>query len=259
MQDGAIKTVVKHEARAKSLMVQRNSTNGSAGASPSTLKLFLMLFCLAGCTNPKTPVAYTDSLRNLHQWHIELEAGGDVRAVDGAMVIDVPAGCSVWFKQLLHAPVVIEYDATMISAGGPNDRVSDLNCFWMARDARGPDDIFATKRSGAFSDYNQLRCYYVGMGGNANTTTRFRRYVGDSGLRPLLPEHDLSDPKFLLEPNRKYKIRLEAIAGRVKFIRDGEVIFDYLDEAPYTSGWFAIRTVKSHLRIENFRVMQKQS
>ena len=35
----------------------------------------------------------------------------------------------------------------------------------MARDARSPDDLFATKRSGAFADYNPLRCYYVGLGG----------------------------------------------------------------------------------------------
>lgn len=220
--------------------------------------LLLSLLWLVGCTDLKMPATKSDSFENLNQWHIEPEAGGEVRAVNGAMEINVPSGCSVWFKQLLHAPVVIEYDATMISAGGANDRVSDLNCFWMARDARSPDDIFATKRSGAFPDYNQLRCYYVGMGGNANTTTRFRRYVGDKELRPLLPEHDLSDPKFLLEPNRKYKIRLEAINGRVKFIRDGETIFDYRDEAPYTSGWFALRTVTSHLRIENFRVTSRQ-
>ena len=76
----------------------------------------------------------------------------------------------------------------MISAGGKNDRVSDLNCFWMARDSRNPDDLFAVHRTGKFADYNQLLCYYVGVGGNTNTTTRFRRYIGDANTRPLLPQ-----------------------------------------------------------------------
>ena len=46
--------------------------------------------------------------------------------------------------------------------------------------------MFAQARSGAFADYNDLLTYYVGLGGNRNTTTRFRRYIGDPVLRPLL-------------------------------------------------------------------------
>ena len=42
-----------------------------------------------------------------------------------------------------------------------------------------------------FAAYNDLKTYYVGLGGNRNTTTRFRRYIGDPETRPLLPEHDL--------------------------------------------------------------------
>ena len=76
----------------------------------------------------------------------------------------------------------------MIHAGGTHDRVSDLNCFWMATDSRSPDDLFATRRSGKFSDYDRLRTYYVGLGDNGNSTTRFRRYIGTQDLRPLLPD-----------------------------------------------------------------------
>ena len=83
--------------------------------------------------------------------------------------------------------MLIRYEATMVQAGGANDRVSDLNAFWMATDARTPGDLFAARRSGKFADYNQLRTYYVGQGGNGNTTTRFRRYIGDTELRPMLP------------------------------------------------------------------------
>ena len=118
------------------------------------------------------------------------------RPVTVAMEIDVPAGCTVWLKQRLDGPVMIEYEATVLRAGGANDRVSDLNCFWMARDSRSPDDLFATPRSGKFADYNPLKCYYVGLGGNTNTTTRFRRYVGDTLLTThSCPQNDLRRPE----------------------------------------------------------------
>jgi hypothetical protein len=83
----------------------------------------------------------------------------------------------------------------------PHDRVSDLNAFWMARDAeRGsPWPILA---AGAFADYDTLKTYYVGQGGNGNTSTRFRRYVGRPGERPLLPEHDHAAADEMLVPNR---------------------------------------------------------
>jgi hypothetical protein len=192
--------------------------------------------------------------RGLPGWRVELEKGGRVEAVDGVLHIDVPGGCSVWLERPLAGPVVIEYEATMISAGGANDRVSDLNCFWMARDARSPDDFFATTRSGNFADYDQLMCYYAGIGGNGNTTTRFRRYVGEPSNRPLLPEHDLRERRYLLEANRTYHIRLEAIGGSIALFRDGERIFHLDDARPYESGHFGFRTVASHLQVRNFRV-----
>ena len=105
--------------------------------------------------------------------------------------IDVPAGVTLWFKPQLEGPVDIEFEATAVAEGGPNDQVSDLNVFWMASNRDGSAAVFARTRSGAFADYNDLLTYYVGLGGNRNTTTRFRRYIGDPVLRPLLPEHDL--------------------------------------------------------------------
>lgn len=201
---------------------------------------------------------HSDDFRHgLSRWSSELEKGGRVEASDGTLVIDVPGGCTVWFNPLLEGPLEIRYEATVVSAGGKNDRVSDLNCFWMARDARSPDDLFATRRSGRFADYNPLIGYYVGYGGNANTTTRFRRYIGDLELRPLLPEHDLRDPPHLLEPNRTYRIRLVADGSTIQFWRDDECVFDFHDPHPYTSGWFGFRTVASHLRIERFEVLRR--
>ena len=142
----------------------------------------------------------------------------------------------------------------MIQAGGKNDRVSDLNVFWMATDSRSPADLFATHRSGAFADYNQLLTYYVGQGGNTNTTTRFRRYIGRQDTRPLLPEHDLKSLDVLLKPNQPRNIQLVAFGERVQYYDNGRLLFDFHDPAPYTRGNFAFRTVTSHIQIRGVRV-----
>jgi len=218
----------------------------------------LAWFALAGQPDAPFPIArllYSDNFTaGLRQWVSELEKPGVVEASGGALQVDVRAGATIWFRHELRAPVAIEYEATMISRGGPNDRVSDLNCFWMARDARSPGKLFATLRSGRFADYNQLRAYYVGQGGNANTTTRFRRYIGDSGVRPLLPEHDLDSAEVLLKANVTQKILLVANRGRVQYYRDGGLIFDYRDSEPYSRGYFGLRTTFSHLELRHFRV-----
>jgi hypothetical protein len=189
-------------------------------------------------------------------WFPELENGGKVEAGEGILVIDVPRGATVWLKRKIDGPVLIEYTATVVVRGGANDRLSDLNCFWMARDSRSPDALFETVRSGKFSDYNRLLTYYVGQGGNSNTTTRFRRYIGDETLRPLLPEHDLKDPAQLLTANVSQRIQLVADGQTIAYCREGKKVFEFTDSNPYTSGWFAFRTVASHLEIQDFRVYQ---
>src|SRR5437667_12305417 len=72
------------------------------------------------------------------QWTGEPEKPGKVEARAGVLSIDVPAGCTLWFRPILNGAVMIEYEARMVQAGGPNDRVSDLNAFWMAQDSRSP-------------------------------------------------------------------------------------------------------------------------
>jgi hypothetical protein len=242
--------------------------------SRSLVSWFLLLICntgLCAAESPKIPGASgtispderfaigellvkDDFSGGLDGWRSELAKSGTVRTNDGALEIDVPGGCTVWLKMRLSGPVLISYEATMIAAGGPNDRVSDLNCFWMAQDPRSPEIIFGTQRSGVFSDYDELRCYYVGHGGNSNTTTRFRRYVGEKGNRPLRPEHDLSSKEFLLEPNTPQSVQLIAAGSTIAYFSDGRRIFSYEDPEPYTTGWFALRTVSSHFKVRNFRV-----
>ncbi len=201
-------------------------------------------------------IASDDFTSGLGQWKVELESGGSVTGRSRALEINVPAGCTVWFIRPLEGPLLITYEATVVDTGGPNDRVSDLNCFWMATDARNPADLLAVRRSGAFADYDELRCYYVGVGGNGNTTTRFRRYLGERGNRPLLPQHDLSAGESLLLANRAQRIQLIAAGRTIGFYRDGRRLFGFDDPEPYARGWFGFRTVHSHLRIRGFKVFR---
>jgi hypothetical protein len=214
----------------------------------------LALFTLMASEPPKAgKLLYADDFRTgLSRWTAELEKPGIVKANDGLLEIDVPAGCTVWFRPELQGPVMIRYQATMVRRGGANDRVSDLNSFWMARDARSPGDFFAAKRSGKFADYNQLLAYYVGQGGNYNSTTRFRRYIGDPELRPLLPEHDLTAP--LLDANTPHEIQVIANGNRIQYFYDGKATFDFEDAEAYRRGRFGFRTTFSHVEIRDFRV-----
>lgn len=212
------------------------------------LLLVVSAFMLPAAIRAAAPAAKAD----LALWAVEQAPGGKVFIRDGALVIQDAGGCTVWWREPLQQPVEISYEATLVSRGGPFDRVSDLNCFWMAQDPKTPG-VRPAGRSGAFRDYDSLFTYYVGYGGNNNSTTRFRRYDG-TAARPLLPEHDLADRRFLLEANRVFRIRLVARDGVAEYWRDGEKLFSYRDAAPLSRGWFAIRTVKSHLEIRNFQV-----
>ncbi|ULR54811.1 DUF6250 domain-containing protein [Streptomyces deccanensis] len=188
--------------------------------------------------------------RGLRQWAVELERGGTVTASRGVLEVDVPAGATLWFRRRLEGPYVIEYTATPVSAGGVNDRVSDLNNFWNAVDVRSPDDLFATPRGGALAEYDLLKTYYVGYGANTNTTTRLRRYVGEAGVRPLV--YDYTEP--LLVANEPHRVRVVSDGSKVQWWNNGRLVFDYRDPEPYTGGHFAFRTTWSHFRIEDFRV-----
>jgi hypothetical protein len=212
---------------------------------------------LTGCATAPTPrtLLYQDDFASgLANWHIEAEKPGRITAIDGVLDVDVPAGVTLWFKSRLEGPVVIEFEATAVAEGGPNDQVSDLNVFWMANNADGRQPVFARERSGAFAEYNGLQMYYVGLGGNRNTTTRFRRYIGDPVSRPLLPEHDLSAASAMLVPNRAQTITLIADGSQVEYRRDGQRLFQLEDPAPYVNGWFGLRTTFSHLRIRRLRI-----
>jgi hypothetical protein len=211
----------------------------------------LVSVLLAIAANARALPITDDFSHGLGQWVVEQQPGGAVTAETGILRIQDVGGCTVWLKAKLTAPVVIRYEARVLSSG----RVSDLNCFWMASDPRQAD-LFAAGhgRNGKFGTYDALSTYYVGYGGNSNTTTRFRRYDG-TGTRPLRPEHDRQTPEFLLRADHWYQIELVAAGdGKVQFLRDGQVIFDFHDPAPLREGWFGFRTVHSRIEVRNFRV-----
>ncbi|MDX2674948.1 DUF6250 domain-containing protein [Streptomyces sp. NY05-11A] len=195
-------------------------------------------------------IAHDGFRHGLRKWAVELEKGGTVTASRGALEVDVPAGATIWFRRPLEGPYVLEYVATPVSAGGVNDRVSDLNNFWNAVDVRSPDDLFATPRGGALAEYDYLKTYYAGYGANTNTTTRLRRYVGEAGVRPLI--YDYTEP--LLVANEPNHVRIVSDGSAVRWWNNGRLVFDYTDPEPYTAGHFAFRTTWSHFRINDFQV-----
>lgn len=215
---------------------------------------FLTSLLWASANESSSDILFTDNFtHSLEQWSVEQMPGGRTAVQQGSLVIEDVGGATVWFRSRLVAPLEISYEVEVVVRGGAHDRLSDLNCFWMAQDLTQSADALPAGRSGRFKDYDNLLTYYVGYGGNNNSTTRFRRYDGTSE-RPLLPAHDLRAAPFLLTPNHVYHIKLIAQNGLVEFWRDGEKIFSHRDPQPLSSGYFGFRTVRSHLVIKNFNV-----
>lgn len=197
------------------------------------------------------------ALHPLADWVVEAEdPAARVTERGGIIDIETAKGLTLWWRKPVAAPVVIRFEAMAVSQGGANDKVSDLNAFWMAREDDG-SSVLVHRRSGAFADYDSLRTYYVGIGGNRNTTTRFRRYVGRAGDRPLLLQHDKRDATDMLVPNRWTTILLIADGRTVAVERDGRRLFTLDDPAPYASGHFGLRTTWSHLRIRRLSITRR--
>ncbi|WOD42881.1 DUF6250 domain-containing protein [Hwangdonia lutea] len=217
------------------------------------LYLIVLLITVFGCND--NSVLYENVLDNPENWIVEQQPNGQTIFNDKSIEIIDAKGCTIWFKNKLHAPVKISYDVTVIDEGGKYDRVSDMNCLWMANDPKNPDDFFkaSEERAGIFPNYHHFTGYYVGYGGHHNTKTRFRRYNGNVN-RSLLPEHDLSNKKFMITANKKMHIEIVVKDSLTSYSRNGEIIYKIKDNQPYTSGYFGFRTVNNHMKIENFKV-----
>jgi rhamnogalacturonan endolyase len=184
-------------------------------------------------------------------WQIEKAATEDgvCSVVSGQMQLNSEGGVTVWYKNELKGNLLIEYDRTVVMDSGKYDRLSDLNQFWMATD---PQHKMFT-RQGGFREYDTLQMYYVGMGGNYNTTTRMRRYDGKGTLQ-IVKEY--TDSAHLLKPNKKYHIQIKVENGTSTFSVDDVLFFSFKDANPLNSGWFAIRSTKSRQLIDNVKIWQ---
>jgi hypothetical protein len=57
--------------------------------------------------------------------------GNAVENRDGRLVMDVDGGATVWLDRPLTGNVLISFTRKVVVDGGKNDRLSDLNVFWM--------------------------------------------------------------------------------------------------------------------------------
>lgn len=221
----------------------------------------------AGQSNtPDKKVIASDDFSNWQiNWVVESENAYSIDFIPEDTILDIVAekGLTLWYKKPFKENVLIRYEACVVNKGDSLDRVSDLNCFWMATDPEYPENIFARSnfRKGIFGRYYSLKLYYMGFGGNSNSTSRFRRYNGDydsfiSGNKRPEVITEYTDKSHLIMPNHWYSIEIIVHEGRVQYILDGEKLVDYVDPEPLMFGWFGIRTTENHIHVRNFRVGQ---
>lgn len=195
---------------------------------------------------------YADNFNKLNsnKWFSEIAPLPDskVYVENGGLILDTKGGVTVWLIKKLKGNIQIEFDRTVIMDSGKNDRLSDLNVFWMATDPRSKN-LFT--RNGVLENYDSLLLYYVGMGGNSNKTTRFRKYNG-KGERTLLQEY--TDEDHLLVANKKYHISITIKDNTTAFEVNGKTFFSYNDPAVLREGYFAFRSTKSRQKIDDFKV-----
>ena len=197
----------------------------------------------------------------LSSWVVEDESDSAIFEFHhDTLSIKSPAGLTLWYNRKLSGEYQISYSISLQINGRVGERLSDMNCFWAATDPLNPDDFFARSgwRHGIFSRYNSLNMYYVGYGGNDNTTTRFRKYYGkyynvdNNKIKPLIQEY--IDADHLLQPNRWYKVVITVAKGKTSFEVNGERLFELTDKELYSDGYFGIRLLSNRAAITGFTI-----
>lgn len=193
-------------------------------------------------------------------WVVESESPDyKTTFLNDTLEILAPKGLTLWRKEKMSGDITIEYDACIMDEGKEGDRLSDLNCFWKASDPLHPDNLWkqAKWRKGIFKHCYSLRMYYLGYGGNHNSTTRFRRYDGNYEQvreQHILPKilKEYTDKEHLLEPNKWYRIKIATNGNKISYYINGKRLVDFRDPDPLRTGWFGFRTTLSRARIANF-------
>lgn len=214
------------------------------------MKQLLILLCISQLAIAQKVIFKTDFKKPLDTtlWKAEIAHKPDSRVYTekGKLVLDTKGGVTVWLNKELSGNFTIEYKRTVVINGGPNDRLSDLNMFWMAQHP-------GFHRHGVLEEYDSLQLYYIGMGGNTNSTTRFRKYEG-TGERRLIQEY--TDSAHLLQPNHTYTIRIVVKDGTTSYFVDGVQYFEYADPQPLRKGYFGFRSTWSRQFISEFKIYQ---
>lgn len=197
----------------------------------------------------------------LKNWAIEDHSGEMQIMVSGdTLDITAPKGLTLWYNKRLTGDYEISYRIKMLMQGGKYDRLSDLNCFWGANDPEHPENLHAQAawRKGIFQHYKSLKLFYLGYGGNHNSTTRFRQYYGggpslnDSIARPVIKEY--TDPAHLLFPNQWYHIQIRVQKGITTYRINGEELFRLSIKRNEGDGHFGLRLLQNHVLFTDFQV-----
>lgn len=240
----------------KSEMRKRKSKVAGSRAVFFRLLLFIFLPCSVYSQNTEEgKLIFSDDFNLLldkKTWIAEIAPQPDSRVYvkEGQLILDTRGGVTVWLNKKLSGNIRIEYTRKVLIDTGKNDRLSDLNSFWMATDPKNKN-LFT--RNGVLESYDSLQLYYAGMGGNTNSTTRFRKYEGN-GERTLLKEY--KDSAHLLQSNKLYTISIEVRDKTVRYSVNGELFFEYNDPAILKEGYFGFRSTKSRQAIEQVKIYQ---
>lgn len=198
---------------------------------------------------------------SLKNWTIEdHSANAHIVVSKDTLDITAPKGFTLWYNHKLTGQYEIHYRAKVLMQGGKYDRVSDLNCFWAANDPLYPQDLFARSkwRNGIFQHYKTLSLFYVGYGGNENSTTRFRQYFAtdantdDSKARPVIKEY--TDKQHLLLSNQWYDVRICVKKGFTSYHINGEELFRLPIKGNTGDGHFGLRLFENHVLFTDFQV-----
>jgi len=225
--------------------------------SPDHQKKHLVVFTkyLGEHVKEKKKIIFSDDFSSplsKSKWIVEMDPseGSSVYTRNQSLILDTRKGVTVWLTRRLQKNIMIEFDREVLVDSGKNDRLSDMNMFWMAND---PGKVKPFGKSGIFEQYDSLLLYYAGIGGNMNTTTRFRKYEGD-GRKPLIKEY--LDPPHLLTKNYKYHIRIIVKNNVTSLWMNDECYFEFADPKPLSGGYFGFRSSWSRQAITNFKVYQ---
>jgi hypothetical protein len=219
------------------------------------LQLNSSVACSQQHSKTKTKIIFADDFKaDNGLWISEFEqpTTSSMKISDGKLEVIATAGGTLWYKNKLHGNIMIIYNATVVEARGKNDRVSDMNTFWMAANPSS-ENIF--NQNGKFESYDNLQLYYAGIGGHDNEMTRFRKYDGKGG-KDILKEY--KDKEHLLVGNQKNAIKIIVNNGLVQYFVNTVLFWEYKDATPYTKGYFGFRTYISHQIYEDFKVYQLQ-